>query len=224
MQRMDRVEAAIAVSRRVPALDLHAERNGIGRPELWKRTISSIPRPLSFRAQRGISSSHNRNCQVIPRRVGRLNQRDLLLAPPALDLLFARDRRPDIRCVLAVYKTCDAITPGKFRTLAVPVLEKASRQVIRHPDIESARQAGEDIDPVSIHDRIGSMPAQCAGTDSSLRPAQPSRVDDPDHRGANRFLAALGMTGLHHLQFLARSASPNALQEPSPCWTRSPTT
>ena len=89
--------------------------------------------------------------QVIPLRIERLDQRDLLLSPPALDLLLPLDCITRAAEVLEVHKPLDAIPLRESGHQPLAMLRDAPGKVVRHADVQRARMIGHDVNEVALH-------------------------------------------------------------------------
>ena len=107
-------------------------------PELVSGSIA--PPTLKHR---GETKAHPK---VLPVRVGLLDQVDLPLSVPVLELLFARDRSDHIAVHFKPDQPLDAVPLGKSRQDAFAVLPKPGHKVGRDANVErAARLAGEYV-------------------------------------------------------------------------------
>ena len=74
--------------------------------------------------------------QVIPRRIGRLNELDLLRAQEHLDPFFVLDRLHRVSERFKVDEPIDSISRREC-SVAMQVLINASFEVVRHADVEA---------------------------------------------------------------------------------------
>lgn len=72
-------------------------------------------------------------------------QRNFLLAPPALDLLLARNRYRDVFMLLKVQKPCAAVFLGKAFESTIRVLKHTYHQVTCHADVQRATVTAHDV-------------------------------------------------------------------------------
>jgi len=88
--------------------------------------------------------------QIKPVRVERLDQRNLLRPPPALELLFAVDRLLNFVERFPVQQALYLILVREpFNSMEL-VLEDSFVQVAGHADIESSREAAHDVHAVRL--------------------------------------------------------------------------
>jgi hypothetical protein len=88
-----------------------------------------------------------------------LDQLDLPVALPELELLFARDRFLRRREYLDVHEAEDAIFPHERRALPGAMLLEARANVVGDANVERpVMAAGEDVDVIaaSVHERLQS--------------------------------------------------------------------
>lgn len=83
--------------------------------------------------------------QVQPVRIQRLDQRDLLRSPPALQLFLACDRPVDIVERLPVQQTLDVMLIRESLDAVKFVFEDTFLQVARYADVEGSRQTAHDV-------------------------------------------------------------------------------
>ena len=85
--------------------------------------------------------------KIDPVRIGRVDEIDLPLAVPALQLLFAKDGWLHLPEQFVVNQAVNVAAAGESRELGIAVLPQAREQVGRHTNVERTVQAArEDID------------------------------------------------------------------------------
>ena len=91
--------------------------------------------------------------EVLPVGIGCLDQVDLPLSAPLLQLLLARNSVPHVDVTLRVDQTPNAIAIRVLAASPGSVLVDATAEIVCHANVErAARPAGEDVDPVkSLH-------------------------------------------------------------------------
>ncbi len=82
--------------------------------------------------------------EVLPRRVLLLDQTDLLVAVPLLELLLAGDGSSDIAVEFEIHQTENLVASREARDSAEAMLKDAVVQVAGDTDVEAARTARED--------------------------------------------------------------------------------
>src|SRR5262249_16199947 len=96
--------------------------------------------------------------EVLPLRVPRFDEGDLLRAAKPLDLLFPRDRVEYVRRRLEIDEPIHPILPRDPGTESFLVFVHPPRDVVRDAGVESLRPVRRDVDPVfvaSAHRRSG---------------------------------------------------------------------
>lgn len=117
--------------------------------------------------------------QIVPAGIARLNQSELPLPRPSLDLLLAFNRRPDVRGSLEVDQPDDSIPRGESRKSSRPVLPHATNQVARNADVQPSREAGEDIHRMSAawHAYKGATTRSTVAQPCQVPQSMPGRLD-----------------------------------------------
>ena len=87
------------------------------------------------RSKRGQAQPHR---QVMPIAIGRVDQVDLPLPVPVLELLLARDRGDHVAKHLKMDQQVHFVTRRKPRRRRIAVLPKAGDEIGRHADIQRA--------------------------------------------------------------------------------------
>src|ERR1700694_1248338 len=88
--------------------------------------------------------------QILPTGIHGLDQNNLLRPPPPLELLLAIDRFENIIETLPVDPAITLVFAGEAFDFASFVLKRSHVQVVGHSYVESARAAGNDVDPVLL--------------------------------------------------------------------------
>ena len=91
-----------------------------------------------------------RSTQILPRRIRRLNQRDLLRPPRALQFLLALNRLTDIGESLEPDKPIAVVSRRESGVGLGLVLEGARTQVTRDADIQGSALARQDVGEVEV--------------------------------------------------------------------------
>ena len=118
-------------------------------PELVSGSI--VPLTLKHRRK---AKAHSK---VLPVRVGLLDQIDLPLSMPVLELLFARDRGDHVTMHLKPDQPFDTMPLGKPRQRAFAVLPKPGHKIGRHANVKrTARLACENVNAGVSFARHGS--------------------------------------------------------------------
>ena len=116
--------------------------------------------------------------QVAPAKILFFDQLNFPVAPPVLQLLFARDRLLRRCKLLYMYEAVDGVLLDELGAATTAMLLKPGPQIVGDPDIQSAVfAAGENVDPL----------AACAhGCSLHLGPPMPnagSRLKGRDDNG-----------------------------------------
>jgi len=90
------------------------------------------------------------SAQVPPLRILLLNQRNLFLASPSLQLLLTRDRIGHFAERLVIEQTVNIIFGGKSSESVVPVLSYARAQIARDSNVQCPADATEDVYGVAV--------------------------------------------------------------------------
>src|SRR5579863_3186442 len=133
----------------------HAERNLPGRLRPGRRS-RSIATPSSFFRQWMRTSA-----QVHPVRVDGRDQRNFLFPAPAFELLFAPDGFVYVVVGLPIEQAVDIVLAGEARERVLFVLEDPRFKTAGDADVQSSREAAQDVNAVaaafsiSSHERVG---------------------------------------------------------------------
>jgi len=92
--------------------------------------------------------------QVLPRRVLRFDQMNLLLSPPALELFLARDRIANIAEDLVPDQTVNVVPCSKALEGVFPVLPHPPLEIVSDTHVELVRPAGENVGRVAMLSHI----------------------------------------------------------------------
>jgi hypothetical protein len=93
-------------------------------------------------------------CQMFPARVARLDQYNLLLSSPALELFFPSDRIENLIKCFVVHQSLAMVLPRKAIDLTRFVLPYPPFDVVCDADIQSSCAARDDVRPIRmIHSR-----------------------------------------------------------------------
>ena len=93
--------------------------------------------------------------QVVPTRIEALDQVQLPRPRPMLQPRLAPDRDRDLLVTFHVNKTNDPVARGEAGPMALPMLPRPARDVVRDTDIKRAeRPIGHDVNPSTLHASI----------------------------------------------------------------------
>lgn len=96
----------------------------------------------------------------MPHGVEAPNQLEFPRSRPALDLLLAFDSRIHVVGFFVIYQLVDVVALGEPLDELMAVFVEAALEVTRHPYVERAFVAGEDVDPVPLHTLRSSLAHQ----------------------------------------------------------------
>ena len=88
--------------------------------------------------------------QILPLRIRFLDERDLLFAPPPLQLLLATDRLYHLAVGLVVQKPVNIMLFGKSRKGMVLMLPEAEGQVAGNANVQRAAEAADNVNRVAM--------------------------------------------------------------------------
>jgi len=88
--------------------------------------------------------------QILPPRVPRLNERNLLRPCPAFQLFLATDRFMNVVKALVIDKSIAVIFTGESRYFAVLVFKSPALDAVRHPDVQRSRSTAYDVHEVFV--------------------------------------------------------------------------
>jgi hypothetical protein len=113
-------------------------RGAVGRRNLQRETSACHSEERSD--EESAPSSNPLSAEIGPFRV----------APPSLDLLLSRDRRPDIRSRFEVHEAVNPVFRGEPRDQGVPVLVHPALKVVRNAGVEGFRAVRRDVNPILL--------------------------------------------------------------------------
>ena len=92
--------------------------------------------------------------QIFPGWIHALDQEDLLIAAPALELLFSRNRSSNVGVGFNIHESVRSILRRKAGNHTGPVLAGSANHVVRHSRVQIPRTARHDVHkvvPVHCH-------------------------------------------------------------------------
>src|SRR5258706_12315211 len=88
--------------------------------------------------------------QIFPSRILRLNQRDLLRASPALQLLLSCDGLLNVVKAFVIHHPVAVIFTGKPFDFTTLVLQSSPVDAVGHPDVKRAGPAADDVGEILV--------------------------------------------------------------------------
>jgi len=127
-------------------------------------------------------------CKVLPRRICRIDESDLLPPRPTLDLFFPRDRSTCIGSRFDVNEPCYLVTAGETASAHGAMFSEPLNKVAGYTYVERPSATRKQVDVERLHWTSRDRSARMSG--------QPQTGDKPEAEPiqASRFLAPLGMT------------------------------